>query len=184
MEITYVVIIMKELFIALVSVVFISGLFLTSNVNADGGQWRLLTPRMILRTNVTTGKVSFVNGSIGVGNTDAHPVNVSLMPQGDIKDIITLEEINFTLVPNETKWINFSVGIKKPGTYNGMVIVSFEREGAIPSGLASEIIIIANENKSQTIGNMISKEKLFLVFSLAFITLAIIIAKVRRQNKK
>ena len=164
---------MKELLIALVSVVFISGLLFASNVDADGGQWKLLTPRMILRTNVTAGGISFVNSSIGVSNTDAHPVNVSLIPQGDIKDIITLEEINFTLQPNETKWINFSVEIKKPGTYNGMVIVSFEREGAIPSGLASEIIIIANENKSQTISDMISKEKLFLVFSLTFIILTL-----------
>ena len=116
-----------------------------SVVHADGGQWYLLTPRMVVRMNLSD---SPLVRDIGVRNTDVEPVDVTIQPANSLSDVVAFNdtELNFTLSPNETRRINFTIAPKEAGNYSGDVMVLFtSRTPNVTNGaLASEIYIFAS----------------------------------------
>ncbi len=60
------------------------------------------------------------------GNAD---INVALKLGGDIKNIANLSAFNFTMKPNETRYIHFKICISQSKLYRGLVTVSFTHPG-------------------------------------------------------
>ncbi len=116
----------------------------TSFVCAEGGQWYLLTPRMIIRMNVTDTPIV---RDIGVRNTDAEPVDIVMDPPASLDGVVFFNEaeLNFTLSQGEERRINFTVSPAKAGTYIGDVMVLFtsRNPNVTNAALASEIYVIA-----------------------------------------
>jgi hypothetical protein len=165
----------------------ILGLFLVQPFLAGAirGEWQLLTAKMILRTNVTGTEPVYVPGEIAVRNSDSEPVQVSMEPAGDIAGITHLEEENFTLFPNETRRIAFTVEIIDPAIYYGEIRIFFNGTGeGLAGGLASEVIIVAE--KAENPNDSPPQSELptgYLVPLSIFIAIVIIIGvfKVRRK---
>lgn len=151
-------------------------------VQSIGGEWYLLTPKMIIRENITDQEV-IITKSIGVRNTGNRSVDVEMRPQGDIENFV-LDETTFTLGPSSEKWVNFTAIIRKPGRYFQDVIVSFTPKNETQSiGLASQLIFIINEgvtddNQSNNNG------KSFGYSNLVVLTMLIIIIFVLRYRKR
>jgi hypothetical protein len=134
---------MKTKIIAVILTV--SLILLASNAFSIGEGWKLLTGRMVLRVNLD--ETTKAIGTIGVRNENEDPVNITLIPSGDIKNITSIDEDNFILFKNEEKWVNFTVGLDKPGEYYGNIIVKFstvgENESGASMGLSADVIILA-----------------------------------------
>lgn len=114
---------------------------LANHIGAVGGEWQLLTAKMIIRQNITDSEL-VITKPIGVRNTANESANIVIEPQGDVEDFV-MDEYNFTLEPNSEKWVNFTATIRKPGKYFQDAIVGFSSgEGAQAIGLASQIIFI------------------------------------------
>jgi hypothetical protein len=132
---------------AAVLAVAVALIFLLHGVYSAGEGWKLLTGKMILRVNLSEGGTAA--GRIGVENENDNPVNITLIPGGDIKDIIQLDETDFTLPGKQKKWVNFTVSVPSSGTYYGNIAVKFtgEDEGGFSSsmGLSADIIVIAGD---------------------------------------
>jgi hypothetical protein len=58
-----------------------------------------------------------------VGNTYDIPMTIELEAAEDMQNLITFSEQNFTLQPNETKTVEYTVTISEPGYYSGGVLV-------------------------------------------------------------
>jgi hypothetical protein len=113
-------------------------------VHAVGGQWYLLTPKMILRMNLTD--TPYV-ASIGVRNTDNESVDIVIDPPASLGGVVFFNEseLNFTLSSGEERWVNFTVDPGEAGTYQGDVLVLFtsQEPNVTNAALASEVMIIA-----------------------------------------
>ncbi|MEM5792894.1 MAG: hypothetical protein QXY45_00855 [Candidatus Aenigmatarchaeota archaeon] len=107
-------------------------------------------PRMVLRMNVTPGIESTEKGSLEIKNLNDYDVNVTFRPEGDIIDKIEITRETIKLKPGEVRNVEFKVKAKEPGTYQGLVIVTYSAEGQISAGIQAEIYIIANEQPIET----------------------------------
>ncbi|MBU5688434.1 MAG: hypothetical protein KQA41_04205 [Candidatus Aenigmarchaeota archaeon] len=96
-------------------------------------------PRMIARVNLT--ETNVWNGFIEVKNNNNETVNVTFKPTGNITDIITIAK-EIQLKPGELRQENFTLEVKKPGYYEGGVIVTYIKEGEVPVALQADVIVI------------------------------------------
>ena len=159
-----------------------------SLVYADGGQWYLLTPRMVIRMNLSD---SPLVRDIGVKNTDIEPVDVVISPSTSLSSAISFNatDLNFTLSANETKRINFTIAPAEAGNYSGDVMVLFtSRTPNVTNGaLASEIYIFAtadavNNSTSDVDGNAQNDLYVYVAVAGAIIVALAIILLVRRRR--
>jgi hypothetical protein len=128
---------------------FITFVFMVLILNFVQSGGSLLTPKMIIRTNISSSDGATIDKAIGVLNDEDYPLNVSLKPSDNIKSMIKLESEGFVLAPGEERWVNFTLDIKEPGEYSGEVIVVLSAEDQQTTGLSSQIIIFAEGNREE-----------------------------------
>lgn len=109
----------------------------------------LRPPKMILRTNVTSGQTSIVEGFLVIKNPNNETINVTFQPKDDIKDITYMKQDTIVLEPNEEKNAEFSVGVSEPGTYSGKISVIYSSESSRAVMLDAEVTVLAQEIKSE-----------------------------------
>lgn len=82
---------------------------------------------------------------IGVRNPTNSSVNITLIPKGSLANSIKLQETNFLLQPDETKYVDFELAIPGNGSYQLDILIKPENLSARSAyaGLSSEIIIYA-----------------------------------------
>lgn len=148
--------------------------FIIHKVYAIGEGWQLLTPKMVLRGEAG----EEIKGSIGIRNLNNNIVFIKLEIHNDLVNATKLEQENFSLAFNETKFINFTSKFKKPGIYNGEIIAVFsseQRDIGQAIGLTSQITIIVEEKQK-------SFNYLFLI--PVFIIIAIILIFLIKKSEK
>jgi len=59
------------------------------------------------------------NKSFMVGNAYDFPINISLKWNGNISEVAELSVTSFTLQPNETRQVYYTLTVKEPGAYAG-----------------------------------------------------------------
>ena len=102
----------------------------------------LRPPKMIIRVNVTPDQPAIIERFLEVKNDNNVTVDVEFRPDGDIKDITTVEN-RITLEPNEIRNVDFTVEVKEPGTYNGKINVIYYAANSTGVALQAEILIFA-----------------------------------------
>lgn len=151
-----------------------------SIVHADGGQWYLLSPKMILRLNTTD--LPYV-ASIGVRNTDSDVVDIQIRPPETLTDVIFFDEseLNFTLSSNETRWINFSVNPEEPNNYTGDVMVLFTSRdpNVTNAALASEIMILMQAEVVPPVAE--TNQSTYVIVIIAVIIVIAVASLLRRR---
>lgn len=119
-----------------------------------------------------------IERTVLVKNVNDVAVNIKLEASEEFKDITKIIDNEFTLQPGEDKKARFNINIKKPGDYEGKIVVFFKgEEEKTGVALASTIIIhavkkgsldeeesedeeIVNENNTSDItGNVVSENK-------------------------
>lgn len=95
---------------------------------------------------------------IGVRNPTNESINITLIPKGSLANSIRLEETNFLLQPNGTKYVDFELAIPGSGSYQLDILVKPENLSARSAyaGLSSEIIVYAknapkNESNNESV---------------------------------
>ncbi|MEM0465713.1 MAG: hypothetical protein QXW97_03370 [Candidatus Pacearchaeota archaeon] len=105
--------------------------------------------RMVLRGYV--GEI--INRTIGVANNNSYPIKIELIPSGELKDIITVIDNNFTLSPGEEKNARIKIKVNKEGMQNGTVIVKYLpadiKDGKNGVILSSTIIVIGYKSEDK-----------------------------------
>ncbi|MBS3108629.1 hypothetical protein J4409_02035 [Candidatus Woesearchaeota archaeon] len=99
--------------------------------------------RMILNYTLEKNKENILEKSILVKNVNDMPVLIQLKSEGDIKDITTISENNFTLAAKQDKDVKFSIKLTQPGEITGKINVFFsDTEGTQAGAVLSSSIII------------------------------------------
>lgn len=139
-------------------------------VHAVGGQWYLLSPKMILRLD--SSDLPYV-ASIGLRNTDSDPVSITINPPEQFNGVIFFEEedLNFTLESDQTVWINFTVNPENPRNVSGDVMVLFTSQipNVTNAALASEIHVVIQEDETVTETQEIPLEAYYLIAAIIVI---------------
>ena len=138
--------------------------------------------RIVARMNVTPGITSTYEGFLEIKNQNNFTVNVTLQPQGDLVGKVKLSESLVIVQPDELRTINFTINVKQPGTYQGVVLVTYLAKDTPGVGLQAEIIVIANEveGSQKTTGFVVLNNTLkyaiigFIVLIILFLVLLLL----------
>lgn len=84
-----------------------------------------------------------------VGNTYDVPMYIELEPVGDMKDLITFSETNFTLQANQSKTIEYTVTIKESGYYDGGVLIKANIENKGFVGYRADLAVFVYKSNLQ-----------------------------------
>ncbi|MBI5378363.1 MAG: hypothetical protein HZA82_07045, partial [Thaumarchaeota archaeon] len=112
-----------------------------------------------------------------VGNRYNFPIKISLSPAGNVSEIIKLSEESFSLQPNETKTIEYTVSVKDPGIYTGGVAVEV-KAGNRTASLVYQADLTVFASKSKTI------PELYILPILAVVLAALIVYFRKPRRKK
>ena len=93
-----------------------------------------------------------IERTILVKNVNDVPVNITLEPSEEFKDMVNILDKEFTLQAGEEKKAKFNVNIKKPGDYEGRINVFFKSEGE-KTGVALTSTIIIHAVKKGSLNN-------------------------------
>ncbi len=95
------------------------------------------TGRIVLSVDVTPEASAFAESEIIVRNTNPEKVTVKLSLKGDLAKRTTLDKKEFSLDPDQSMNIPFSVEITKPGSYEGSIVAQFSYAEQTKKGSAS-----------------------------------------------
>lgn len=103
----------------------------------------------IIRVEIFSFKPAIIKKQFVVGNFYNFPIDVSLQPKGNISDVVdSISESYFTLQPNETKNIEYTLTIRKDGIYTGGIVINVMGDNTLPTiAYQSDLTIIANKGK-------------------------------------
>lgn len=131
---------MKKQIAFLVLILF--SLLLIQEVSAIKAYLR--PPKMIIYTNVSLTKPGITQNSLVIKNLNDVNMNVSLKPDENMTDIITLDKSFIMLQPNETAVVNFTTKVTKVGRYDGKILATYTIEEFIPITLEAQVTILAS----------------------------------------
>lgn len=124
--------------------IFLMGLFLvgmlSSNVIAITAS--LGNVRAIVEVEMKESP-TIIERTIQVNNVNDEEVKIKLEPTGELKDLVTIIDKEFTLKPDESKKARYSVAIKEPGNSEFRIIATFTPEKGQAIGLSSVLIVRA-----------------------------------------
>lgn len=124
--------------------IFIISILLIQSANALIVYLR--PPKMIIRTNTTEVAESF----FVVSNMNNITINITASTSENITDIVHIKNPVFSLEPNETKNIDFSVESKKSGIYSGEVQVTYSSETSPSITVPVDITVVVTGNPTKS----------------------------------
>jgi hypothetical protein len=133
--------------IVFATIFFASLLLLSSSVFAD----IVVRPAKLGIVRLTTQPLfpTISQGTFEVGNTYNFSLNVTLQPSQNISSIVTLSETNFTLQPNETRTISYTIKPTQSGVYQGSIMARFDSGGNRATvGYQIDISIVVKQSDS------------------------------------
>ncbi len=120
-----------------------------------------------------------IEKSIGVVNSNNYTVNVFLDPNDDIKEIITLEENNLTLEPEEQKFVKFNISLNEAKNYESSISAIFSKTDvpknmtADQVGMSMKLIINAEDAEIEN-GNVEENNSKIMIYAFAALGIIII----------
>jgi hypothetical protein len=160
--------------IVFAAIFFASLLLLSSSVSAD----IVVRPAKLGIVRLTTQPLfpTISQGTFDVGNTYDFSLNVTLQPSQNISSIVTLSETSFTLQPNETKTVSYTIKPSQSGSYQGSIMARFEAGGNHTTvGYQIDITIFVKQSDSYI---------LVLVAIAAVVTIVAVSIFVMKKSKK
>jgi hypothetical protein len=98
----------------------------------------------IVRVNVSQFQAATVEKSFQIQNYNNYSVTINLSPSVNISKIVQIES-SFTLQPNESRIVNYTIKVSEPGTYKGSIAISFvSTEGYV--SYESDLSVIATKS--------------------------------------
>jgi hypothetical protein len=161
----------------IIGTVLLSLLLLSSPVfaNVDIRPAKLGIVRMTIQPLFPT----ISQGTFDVGDSYNFSMSVYLTPSSNISSIFKLSDSNFTLQPNETKTVSYTISPTAPGVYQGSVLMKFVAGANQTSiGYQNDITIV------------VSKSDSYILVLLAVLAVVLIVAvsvyvmKKKRKGKK
>lgn len=136
----------------------------------------------ILRVQIYSFAPAVVEREFEVGNTYDFPINIHLEATGNLSTAMKLSETDFSLQPNETKTIEYSLTIKDSGIYMGGVAIRTEASEKRPSIVyQADLAVIANKSSMAPEVYGIIIALIVLVVVAVFIRYRLTGKKVRRK---
>jgi len=88
-----------------------------------------------------------VTRSFEVKNLYNFTISISTRPTDNFADIVQIPEQNFTLQPNESKIVQYTITVKEADNYSGGIVISASSQGK-PSNIAyqSDLTIVATKH--------------------------------------
>jgi hypothetical protein len=106
----------------------------------------LRPPKMIIRVNAS----DTANGFLVVMNRNNFSMDIGTMVKGNITSLINIKNPSFSLEPNETRNIDFTVQSFTPGVYSGEIWVNYTAGKERPAMAPSEITVIVYRSQNST----------------------------------
>jgi hypothetical protein len=141
-------------------------------------------PKMVLYKNITSGKSLIFENSVIVDNENNYSVSISVLPDKNWSPYVNVKNSQFTLQPNESKEVFYTIKLNKAGDYAGDIIVTFkDASSGNQLSLAQRIVVKATEVENKQIN---LKPYIYTLGILIVILLVLIIIKSKfaRKNKK
>jgi hypothetical protein len=99
----------------------------------------------VVRLNVALFQTATEKRSFEVKNLNNFSMTIDLQPTGNITKLVDIEK-SFTLQPNESRTVSYTVRVSEPGIYDGTISISFDS----PQGHATyetRLTVIANKSE-------------------------------------
>jgi uncharacterized membrane protein len=154
--------------LTLLSSIFIFSLLIVSTTIAAG---LYVKPAKlgIIRLETLPFSSAEVTNNFDVGNRYDFPIKIKLDIVGNITNITSLSKTSFTLQPNETQTIDYTVSVKKPGIYSGGVSISISAENkTMTLGYQADLTVVVNKGKMSMMGIIIPVVVVIVVAILIF----------------
>ncbi|GEM_PF-2992007 len=166
-----------------VGLIFLAFLIAVHTVSAFGGA--ITPPKIAVKVNASDIPQK-VTVTLRIYNTNNYPVKISLIPQGEINSSSLSTDFSkngFLMNAGAKEDINVSFNVKKAGSYNGSIIVKFEKVGNNPkhgSYLKTSLAFPVGV-EVKTTGKERGIPGFFAIYSIVAI---VILALFRRKTKK
>jgi len=106
--------------------------------------------RMVLRVNPG----DQIEKYISINNVNNQSVNIELAADGDLKNDINIIDKKFTLAAGESKKAYFTINVKKEGTTESKILITFAPvNGGNGVGLSSTVIVISGNGENSDTGD-------------------------------
>ena len=105
--------------------------------------------RTVLRPEVEQGQSVTIDRTVLVKNVNDIPIEITITPDDDLKDIATVIDSTFVLQAGEEKEARFTLTINDPYTHDGSLLVQFSEGGKAGVMLGSRLIIIGTEENPE-----------------------------------
>jgi hypothetical protein len=130
---------------------------------------------MIIRLNAS----DTAERSLVVMNRNNFSMDIGTMVKGNITSLINIKNPSFSLEPNETRNIDFTVQSFTPGVYSGEIWVNYTAENERLAMAPSEITVIVykNQNSNSNIDFVPFIILVVIIFVAIFILLGIKVFK-------
>jgi len=131
----------------------------------------------VVRVEIFSFIPATVTKNFDVGNFYNFSIDVVIQPTGNITELINIPKSSFTLQPNETKNIEYTLAISKPGIYDGGILINVKGGSAAATiTYQSDLIVIANKSKTQP--------ELYVIITVVVILFLVIIYFKNMRHKK
>ena len=120
----------------------------TSNTTAKRGLVVSPAKLGIYRVTIPLFSDYVENKSFMVGNAYDFPINITLKWNGNISEVTELSVTSFTLQPNETRQVYYTLTVKEPGLYSGGAAIIASATGKTTFiGYQADIYVFAWKSK-------------------------------------
>jgi hypothetical protein len=130
----------------------------------------------VVRVEIFSFIPATVTKNFDVGNFYNFSIDVTLQSTGNITELINIPESSFTLQPNETKNIEYTLTISKPGIYTGGILINVKSTSTATITYQSDLAVIANKSKTQP--------ELYVIITVVVILFLIIVYLKNKRHKK
>lgn len=130
--------------------------------------------KYIIHVNITEEQTAYVWRVYEIQNRNNFTMRVDFQAGGDIQNLTKFSNPSIAVRPNQTRYVNFTIEVPRPGFYNGTTVVSYvPLEGnATGAAITSEVFVLARGVKSQ------SSDLSFIQLPSFYIPLSILILAV------
>ena len=131
----------------------------------------------IVRVEIFSFIPATVTKNFDVGNSYNFSIDITLQSTGNITELINIPESSFTLQPNETKNVEYTLTISKPGIYDGGILINVKAGSGTPTiGYQSDLTVFANKSKTQP--------ELYVIITVVVIVFLIIVYLISKRHRK
>jgi hypothetical protein len=128
-------------------VIFSSVIFFLLSANLTAAFMIYVQPanQGVVRLNVTQFMTATAKRSFEIRNPNNFSISVDLEPDANLTKFVDIEK-TFSLQPNESRIVNYTIKVSEPGTYYGNILIDFKSSDSVVSYQTSLAIVARKSN--------------------------------------